>query len=224
MILKVIGKYIIISMVICFLYGINILSIVTLRKFYKEDFKGSYLFQLWSLVLFLIIWYLSPLEIFVFEVHNLWSLKNILLIFVAVIPTSIIIYKGKSKLNNPLKNFLNGATMEIPQRLLTQNLFAILGVNTVVYGELTSGIVLNALIWVQFIIVQEIINKKKISFKIVSEITASFWFSIWVGILYSITGNIVIAMVTHGLQRVVTHEIRKRMDKHNNELKGAGLL
>lgn len=59
------------------------------------------------------------------------------------------------------------------------------------------------------------INRKKISYKIVPEIIASFWFSIWVGILYSITGNIVVAMITHGLQRIVTYEIRKRMGNIN---------
>ena len=216
MILKVIGNYILVSMIISSLYGITVLSIIGVRKFYKKDFQGSYQFQLWSLILFLIIWYLSPLKISVFNINNSWNLRNILLMLLSIIPTGIIIRKGKSHIDNPLENFLSGAMMEIPQRLLIQNLFIILGINTVIYKELTLGIVLNALVWVQFIIVQEVINKQKISSKIVPYIVASFWFSIWVGILYSITGNIVVTMITHGLQRIVTHEIRKRVVKQNN--------
>lgn len=216
MILKVIGNYILVSMIISSLYGITVLSIIGVRKFYKKDFQGSYQFQLWSLILFLIIWYLSPLKISVFNINNSWNLRNILLMLLSIIPTGIIIRKGKSYIDNPLENFLSGAMMEIPQRLLIQNLFIILGINTVIYKELTLGIVLNALVWVQFIIVQEVINKQKISSRIVPDIVASFWFSIWVGILYSITGNIVVAMVAHELQRIVTHEIRKRVVKQNN--------
>lgn len=216
MILKVIGNYILVSMIISSLYGITVLSIIGVRKFYKKDFQGSYQFQFWSLILFLIIWYCSPLKISVFNINNSWNLRNILLMLLSIIPTGIIIRKGKSHINNPLENFLSGAMMEIPQRLLIQNLFIILGINTIVYKELTLGIFLNALVWVQFIIVQEVINKQKISFWIVPDIVASFWFSIWVGILYSITGNIVVTMVTHGLQRIVTHEIRKRVVKQNN--------
>lgn len=216
MILKVIGNYIFVSMIISSLYGITVLSIIGVRKFYKKDFQGLYQFQLWSLILFLIIWYLSPLKISIFNINNLWNLRNILLMLLSIIPTGIIIRKRKSHIDNPLENFLNGAMMEIPQRLLIQNLFIILGINTVIYKELTLGIFLNALVWVQFIIVQEVINKQKISSKIVPDIVASFWFSIWVGILYSITGNIVVTMITHGVQRIVAYEIRKRVAKQNN--------
>lgn len=216
MILNIIGKYILVSIVICLLYGLNVLSIVAIRKFYKKDFNGSYLFQSWSFIVFLILWHLSSWKISVFDVHSLWNLKNIILICLSVIPTSIMVSKGKKEYIMPIKNFLSGASMEIPQRLLTQNLFTVLGINVVVYGELTGEIFLNALIWVQFIIVQEIINKKKFSSKIALDIAASFWFSIWVGILYNITGNIIITMIAHGLQRITTHEVRKRLENIDN--------
>jgi len=211
MFLDLVIKYIAISIIICFLSGVNTLLTIVIDKFYKDRFKGRDLFQFWSLILFLIVWYLNPSKISVLKTHNLFNLSNIALIIISVIPTSIIVYKSGVKSSDPLKKFLNGASMEIPQRLLVQNLFIILGLNKVIYGELTLGIFLNAMIWVQFIIIQEVMINKKITFEIVPEITASFWFSIWVGMLYSITGNIAIAMFTHGLQRIVTYIFREKL-------------
>ena len=135
---------------------------------------------------------------------------------ICIMPTAIIVCIGrKYKPNEPFKmgNFLNGASMEIPQRLLVQNLFVVLGVNTIIYKSITLAILLNALIWVQFILIQEIISGNKITLKIIPEIIASFWFSIWVGVIYMDTGNILIAMLTHGLQRIITHGIRLKFGK-----------
>mgnify|MGYP006302875313 CR=1 FL=1 len=215
MIFSIVIKYIIVSAIICFLYGLNILSNMVIQKFNKNNSKGSYLFQLWSLVLFLIVWYLWPSKIFVFKTYNVINMVNIGLILISIIPTSIIVYKSKVLFSEPLKKVLNGASMEIPQRLLVQNLFVVLGINKVIYGELTLAILLNAVIWLQFIIIQEIMTKKKVSFEIMPDIIASFWFSIWVGILYSITGNIVITMFTHGLQKLLTYILRKKLKNIN---------
>ncbi len=210
MFFDIILKYVIVSIVICFLYGMQVLSVSIIKKISKDKLKGSYLFQFWSLVLFIIVWKLYPEKISIFDTHNLWEMKNIVLILICVIPTSIIAYQGKKyKPKKPFKmeNFLNGASMEIPQRLLVQNLFIVLGINMVIYGPITLAIFLNAIIWVQFIIIQEMMEGNRVSFKIIPEITASFWFSIWVGIIYGITGNIVVAMLSHGLQRFCTYGI-----------------
>lgn len=213
MIISIVIKYIIISIAICLLYGIDVLTILIMKRIYKKSFKGSYLFQFWSLIFFIIVWKLNPSNIYFLEIHYLWNFKNIILILICVLPTSIIAFRGKKYKPNRLfkiENFLNGASMEIPQRLLVQNLFIVLGVNTVIYGQITLSILLNALIWVQFIIVQEVMNGNRISSKIISESIASFWFSIWVGIIYVNTGNIIVAMLTHGLQRIVTYWIRQK--------------
>lgn len=213
MIINIVVKYILISIVICLLYGIQVLSTNVIIKYYNKSFKGSYLFQFWSLIFFIIVWKVNPSTINFLEMHSLWNFKNIVLILICVLPTSIIAYQVKKyKPNNLFKigNFLNGASMEIPQRLLVQNLFIVLGVNTVIYGQITLSILLNALIWVQFIIVQELMEGNRISPPIIFESIASFWFSIWVGIIYVNTGNIVVAMLTHGLQRIVTYWIRQK--------------
>ncbi len=214
MILSIVLKYIIVSLVICLLYSLVIFSTLIIKRIYKKNFKNSYLFQFWSLIFFIIIYKIYPSNIFFLEINNLWNLKNILLILICIIPTSFIAYIGKRYNESDvfkIENFLNGASMEIPQRLLVQNLFVVLGVNDVIYGQITLSIFLNALIWVQFIIVQEVIGGKKIiTSKIIYEITASFWFSIWIGIIYVNTGNIIVTMIIHGLQRVCTFWIRKR--------------
>lgn len=213
MIINIVLKYIMISIVICLLYGIQILSTNVIIKFHKKSFKDSYLFQFWSLIFFIIVWKVNPSHIYFLEIHRLWNFKNIVLILICVLPTSFIAYQVKKyKPKNLFKigNFLNGASMEIPQRLLVQNLFVVLGVSTVIYGPITLSILLNALIWVQFIIVQEVMEGNRISPPIIFESIASFWFSIWVGIIYVDTGNIVVAMLTHGLQRMVTYWARQK--------------
>ncbi|WP_432663431.1 hypothetical protein R9X47_22970 [Wukongibacter baidiensis] len=212
-------KYVVVSIVICLLYGIQVFSASMIKKISNDKFKGSYLFQFWGLVLAIILWKLYPEKIFIFNTHNVWKLKNIVLILICVIPTSIIAYHGKKdkpKKTFNIENFLNGASMEIPQRLLVQNLFVVLGIDGAIYGPVTLAILLNAIIWVQFIIIQEIMEGKKVSFNIIPEITASFWFSIWVGIIYGITGNIVVAMLTHGLQRFCTYSVLGKLQTNKS--------
>lgn len=53
-------------------------------------------------------------------------------------------------------------------------------------------------------------NDSRISSEIIFESIASFWFSIWVGIIYVDTGNILVVMLTHGLQRIVTYWVRQK--------------
>lgn len=216
MILDIILKYLGVYIIIALVFGVQILSTSIVKRIYKDDFKGAYLFQFWSLILALVAWYLKPEHISFFGAHSLWRLRNIVLILICIIPTAVILCVGRKYKPNQafsIENFLSGASMEIPQRLLIQNLFTLLGVNVVIYRSMTLAIFLNALVWVQGIITQELIGGNKLSKKIIPEIIASFWFSIWVGIVYVETGNILIAMLTHGLQRLITHGIRVKFGK-----------
>lgn len=212
----IILKYILVSILISIIFGLTVLSQKIVSKFIN-----SYLFQTWSLLIFIPFWFFNKSKIEIFEVSKLANLNNIVLILIAVIPTSFIVYFG-----NPIKprktfgivDCISGASMEIPQRLLVQNVFIILNLNTIIYGSLTLAIPLNALIWVQFIIVQEFINGRKLSMKILHEIIASTWFSIWVGILYSISGNIILAMIAHSCQRMITYWLKNNFSKANSSL------
>lgn len=100
---------------------------------------------------------------------------------IAVIPTSVIVYLGNTSRTKKLLrlvDFINEAPMEIPQRLLVLNMFVVLNINIIIYGSRTLAIVLNSLIWVQFIIVQEFICGRKVTKKIMSGIIALAWLSI----------------------------------------------
>lgn len=212
---NIILKYILISVLVSSIFGAEVLSSNIADKFKKCKFISSYFFQLWSLAIFIVFWLFNKSKLEIFEVNRLFSYKNILLILIAVIPTSVIacISKTSGTRNAPrLVDFIDGASMEIVQRLLVQNMFVILNVNIVIYGSMTLAILLNSLIWVQFIIIQELIFNRKITKSIIPEITASAWFSIWVGILYSITGNIIASMIAHGLERIVTKWIKQNFN------------
>lgn len=214
--IEIILKYITVSILISLIFGATVLSSLIIKKVFKKERISPYLFQFWSLVAFVIIWIYFKPDIAIFNIQNLLSWENILLIIIAVIPTSIVAYGGhKFKPNYQFKfiYFLDGASMEIPMRLLVQNLFVILGLNTFLLYSLSLDTLLNAIIWVQFIIVQEVIEGKKITKKILPEVVASFWFSIWIGILFKNTGNIVIPMIAHGLQRHITYKISQRFGK-----------
>lgn len=216
MIIDLIYKYIMISIIISLIFGATVFSSFMIKKVSKKDRIGPYLFQFWSLIVFIIIWKYYKPNIQVFGFSNLLTWRNILLIFVAVVPTSIIAYYGskiKPTYQFGLRNFLDGASMEIPMRLLVQNLFVILGINMIVYKSISLDIFMNATIWVQFIIVQEVTQGRMITSAILPEVIASFWFSILAGILYKDTGNIIMPMLAHGLQRMVTYKIRKVFGK-----------
>lgn len=208
----IILKFVIVSIIVSFLFGMTVLSSSIIKKKFRKDYISPYLFQIWSLILFIIIWYYFKSELYIFNTSNLLNLNNLLFFLMAVVPTSIIVYLGnKLKPTTPIGDgFLKGASMEILQRLLGQNLFVLLGANITLFGTFTLDIFLNALIWIQFIIVQEVMGGKKVSSAILPEVIASFWFSIWVGILYIDTGNIIMPMLAHGLERILAYKIREK--------------
>ncbi|MCT4542440.1 MAG: CPBP family glutamic-type intramembrane protease [Vallitalea sp.] len=107
--------------------------------------------------------------------------------------------------------------MEIPQRLLAQNLFFVIIGNFHTWGFIKVPILLNAILWVQLILMQEVMNKKKLSNKVIFEIAASFWFSIFVGTLYYRTGNILVPMLCHGLERYLKYLFISMVLKKNTE-------
>ena len=216
MVVEIILKYLYISILISVIFGVTILSGKIIERVKRIKFLCSYLFQLWSLLIFMVLWFFYKSKIEIFEVSRLANWNNVVLVIITVIPTSLIVNLGnRSATKGPFRfvEFINGASMEIPQRLLVQNMFMVLNINIVIYGSMTLAILLNALIWAQFIIVQQLICCRKVTKRIIPEIAASVWFSIWVGILYSITGNIIVSMLTHGLERLVAYLIKKSFNK-----------
>lgn len=209
MISIIILKYILISILISLIFGALVLLNKITNKIKKGEFLRPYFFQSLSLFIFIVIWIFNKSKIEIFEVRRLVNWDNLIIMLLAIIPTSVIAcLSEKARTEKLLIDFIDGASMEIPQRLLVQNMFVIFNVNVIIYESITLAIVLNSFIWVQFIIVQELISGRKITKKIIPNIIASAWFSIWVGILYSISGNIIVPMITHGVERMVTNSLK----------------
>jgi len=125
---------------------------------------------------------------------------------VASIPATIItvLFRPQPNAKLPLGiNIADGMAMEVLMRLLVQNLFLIVGATTVVFGEVNLAILLTALIFPQFMLIQDKFQRNPITLKLLPEIIASIWFSIWVGVLYFTTGNILLPMIAHGLERLL---------------------
>ena len=179
------------------LSGISLLAVLILEIFYRGEFLT---FGTWA---------------------DIISSTTLLQMFVAAIPAAVLTCLASSKMKNiSLKeDILTGMAMEIPMRALVQNLLIVFGATYVVFGSLTNSIVLTAVIWVQFITLTEFMIKKSISSKVILESMASIWFSIWVGILYLNTGSIILAMLTHGLERWIAYMIRssKLIDQKLNK-------
>lgn len=214
MIGSIILKYILISILISLIFGALVLSNKITNKINRGKFLRSYFFQLLSLVIFIVIWIFNKSKIEIFEVGRLVNWDNVIIMLFAIIPTSVIAcLSDKARTKKLLIDFIDGASMEIPQRLLVQNMFVIFSVNIIIYGSMTLAIILNSFIWVQFIIVQELISGRKVTRKIIPDIIASAWFSIWAGILYSISGNIIVPMITHGVERMVANWLKNSFNR-----------
>lgn len=209
MVISIILKYFLISILISLIFGALVLSNKITYKIKKGEFLRPYFFQLLSLLIFIVIWIFNKSKIEIFEIGKLFNWNNVAIMLLAIIPTSDIASLSKEARTNKLPiDFIHGSSMEIPQRLLIQNMFVIFNVNIVIYRSITLAIILNSLIWVQFIIVQELISGRKITKKLFPSIIASAWFSIWAGILYSVSGNIIVPMITHGVERMVTNILK----------------
>ncbi len=207
--INVILGYLIVFVIICGVFGLTIIT----GNLFKVEVLKRYLLQIWSFLIFSIVYAVSSLNIRVFDFRNSMSFNNLLLALLAIFPTVIIIYySDKSKPDNKFihYDFLDGAVMEIPQRLLAQNLFLVMIGSFQILGFIEISILLNAILWVQFILMQEVLNKRKLSNKVVLEIIASLWFSIFIGILYYRTGNILVPMLCHGLERYLKYILKSR--------------
>lgn len=200
-------SYVIATVIVFMMFGLTVLMSPKVKN---QRAKG-FLFQMWGLILCIPLILIYPEEIKFFGYENIFDITTVCFILLAIVPTSVIMFfSDKKKPSKPFKwsEFSQGASMEIPQRLLVQNLFVVL-CNYVIWGEYVQiGIILNALLWAQFIILQAVMNEKVISKTTIIEVCASMWFSIVVGILYYITGNIMVAMFTHGAQRFVKHRVK----------------
>ncbi len=201
--------YIAVSILLSIIFGLSVLTLIVQNKIKFSVINSEYLYQFWSFVFFVILYIIYNEKIRILNLDNIFSIENLLLICAAVIPI-VLFTKNKGKNKKLSEGVLKAGFMEIPQRLLSQNIFFIFIGDFEMIRGIPAAIVLNGLIFAQFIIVQELINKKNITKEILSEIILSFWFSIFIGLLYHRTGNIILAMISHSLIYFIRNLINKK--------------
>lgn len=211
--IKIMIGYMIANIVILAIFGLSLkIDGLLKEKMGKAWVEHTYILSFISLIIVLILkMFYNETFSFIGE-KPIPSGQVILKMLIASFFAAILAYLAKpEQKNTPLKvEILTGMAMEIPMRLLVQNLFVVFGATAVLLPSITLSTILTAVIWVQFIVVQEIMMKKSLNAKILLDCMASLWFSIWVGAIYFATGSIIVAMITHGLERWVAYILRKR--------------
>lgn len=102
---------------------------------------------------------------------------------------------------------LDGLLMEIPQRLMMQSfiygILKLLGVSLLNF----CTIIATALIWCMGIVMQTFLLKKQFDEDVVFDILSSLVFSLGIGYVYQQTGLIVISMMAHFCERILSYYI-----------------
>lgn len=212
-------KYLLAFLLSGLIFGATFITETIIYRWSNMKFKGLYTFQFWGLIAFLVLHKPYPDMISVIDFEKVFRWKNLLLMIVAGLPINIYFYfkRVRTQKNQieTVRTFFDGVFMEVPQRLFMQNLFILMGLGTVIFEGFTLAVLLNALIWVLCILAQELFIGKREYKKLVPEIMTSFWFSIWIGILYTLTGNILLPMITHGLLRIFPYGVLDKVFMSN---------
>lgn len=219
MLMKLISIYLIATVVVGLLFAIQIPFIYLISKLKLKI--NNFSFQILFLIAFFIMYKSNPELISVFNCNYIVSLQAIVLLTLAVIPTVIIVQFEKREKHKFFEWVLLGISMEIPQRLFLQNFLFIILVKSGFSEANILSIIMNAILWVQFIIFQDVIFKQKLNLKSLPKIISSLWFSIFVGSLYFYSGNILMPILAHGLERMLSEILYDRKVKKAKESRDA---
>ena len=209
--MNILISYTIASLIVSLIFGIQLLITLLVNKINANINMSKYLFQLLFMMAFIVLYSLFPLRGRLLNFQNFIEPINFVLFVVAVVPISYLIARKRAVAHKLLEWVLLGISMEVPQRLFMQNSFYVLLVTFSATHCHWISIVLNALIWAQFIVVQEKIAGNKLSKDVLCDALSSIWFSLAVGLLYEISGNILLPMAAHGCERLLSEILRKRM-------------
>lgn len=100
--------------------------------------------------------------------------------------------------------------MEIPQRLMMQSFVWYLLKLSNVEDAMYISIIITAIVWCCSIFIQMRLSKNKLNKKIVIELLSSFVFSMGIGYLFAYSGFIVLSMVAHFIERILSAIIRNK--------------
>lgn len=184
---------------LCFIIGVLI-----------QKFKIQWLSYLNKLVASIIpiIFVASTVGIYPIQIDGLQNIKVYIIAIVTILITTAIITKKKSTRHKKGKDLLiwglDGLLMEIPQRLMMQSfvygILKLLGVSSLkLYTIIATG-----LIWCMGIVMQTFLFKKQFDENVIFDIISSLVFSLGIGYVYQQTGLIVISMIAHFCERILS--------------------
>lgn len=151
---------------------------------------------------------------------KLGNIKAYLIALVTTLITTSIITRKQTIMHVKGKEILlygfDGLMMEIPQRLMMQSfvygMLKLLGVSSLI----GYTIIATAIIWCMCIIVQSFLFRMPLHKDMLFDLLASFVFSLGIGYVYQVTGLIIISMIAHFCERIVSCYILSR--KHDTSI------
>jgi len=150
----------------------------------------------------------STLGIYPVQNNGLHNVTVFIVSIATVVITSAIVTRKKSIIRRKGKELLfwglDGLLMEIPQRLMMQSfIYGILSLSDVSSSNLYA-VMVTALVWCLGILMQAFLLKTRFDKELAIDIAASFVFSLGMGYVYQETGLIVISMIAHFCERVLS--------------------
>lgn len=150
----------------------------------------------------------TTIGIYPFQPGRIHDIKPYIAAIFTVLITIFIVTLKKPTKNRKGKDLLlwgiDGMLMEIPQRLMMQSfvygILKLLGVlSLTIYTIIATSI-----IWCMALGMQTILSKKTFGKDVFIDILASFVFSLGIGYVYQQTGLIVISMIAHFFERILS--------------------
>lgn len=208
--------YILLSLVLGFalcgiLFGFTIVLINT-----RVKVDGQFLMPIVSIIPVIILLIITRRNIF--NLYNIFDgISWIILIITNIIVIKLITLNSSNLILSRKTIFVNGLEglmMEIPQRLLMQNfIFSLLS-----YWKVNNSniwcILINANIWCLGILVQALIMKRNLHKALFIEILSSFIFSIGIGYVFMRTELILLPMIAHFAERIISKSILNRLKQN----------
>ncbi|MDD4113611.1 MAG: hypothetical protein PHC56_11380 [Herbinix sp.] len=195
------------------------LVIVTLTQKVKISWLSYLDTALASIIPILLI--STTMGIYPFQASGIHDIKVYFTAFLTVLITIVIVAFKKTTKSRKGKDLLlwgiDGMLMEIPQRLMMQSfVYGILKLLGVLYLTLYT-VIATALIWCLAIGMQTVLSKKTFSKDVFIDVLASFVFSLGIGYVYQQTGFILISMIAHFSERIVSCYVASKRIAINKE-------
>jgi hypothetical protein len=150
----------------------------------------------------------STMGVYPIQIRGLQNIRVYVIAIVTIVITTAIITSKKEIKHKKSKNILiwglDGLLMEIPQRLMMQSfvygILKLLGVSSLdLYTIIATG-----LIWCMGIVMQTFLLKKQFDENVIFDILSSLVFSLGIGYVYQQTGLIIISMIAHFCERILS--------------------